>query len=809
MGLFKNIFGKKPQEKKTHKQLPKTVQESIPYTTVFPDGMIETRPGNYTRAYSLEDINFKIAPDHEQVAIFRAYGDFLNSFNQNTPFQIVIQNRAADKRASLEDIRFTLQRDGLNKYRQEMNGILLDKLTAGNKSLKQDKYLVVNTKAETLEQAINDLDGVDREVKKGIRKISRDVLIEPMSINERLESIFDIYNQERTSVFYNDFKKDGKTPYFNFDKLGKAGISSKDVIGPSGMEFKSNYFTLGNTYGQALYLEGVPNWLSTEFISDLSDVPCSLLISINHQPIKTEKAMRMIKNQIMSINGQIAENQKKAVRSGYTYDLISPDLMVSQTQTKELMDDVIGRDQKLYYVTFTVCVFAENKQKLDDNVKMIQSVASKHLCPIKTLDFQQEQGLNSSLPLAINELAIKRLYTTESASIFIPYTSLELYQKNGIFYGLNQTSKNLILYDRLTGRNYNGLIFGESGSGKSFAAKNEMMSVILRSEKNQVYVIDPESEYSDLARAFGGEVVNLAPGSKTYINPLDMDLDYDGESDPVSMKLDYIVSMIEIMLGQGRSLDPQAKSIVGRCVNTIYRPYIEHLNSLQRDGINKTIDKEAMPTLNNLYHELMRQDEPEARTIANIIEVYATGSFATFAHRSNVETEASFVVYDIKNLGTGMKDLGLHVCLNDIWNKMIDNRKKDIWTWIYIDEFYLLLQSDSAARFLMQVWKRARKWRGVPTGIMQNTEDLLRSSDSRNIINNTSFIMMMSLPKLDRTNLGDLLQIPDSQLAYITNCEPGHGLIYNGKTILPFNNEFPQDTVLYEMMDTRRRNPYD
>lgn len=809
MGLMKNIFGKQTKEKKTHKQLPKTVQESIPYTTLFPDGTIETKPGNYTRAYSLEDINFKIAPDHEQVSIFRAYGDFLNSFNQNTPFQIVIQNRASDKRASLEDIRFTLQRDGLNKYRQEMNGVLLDKLTAGNKSLKQDKFLVVNTQADSLEFAMNDLDNIDREVKKGIRRISRDINIEAMSIEDRLESLFDIYNQEGNSVFFNDFKKDGKTPYFNFDKLGKAGITSKDVIGPSGMEFKSNYFTLGNTYGQALYLEGVPNWLSTEFISDLSDVPCSLLISINHQPIKTEKAMRMIKNQMMSINGQIAENQKKAVKSGYTYDLISPDLMVSQTQTKELMDDVIGRDQKLYYITFTVCVFADSKAKLDENVKMIQSVASKHLCPIKKLDFQQEQGLNSSLPLAINELAIKRLYTTESASIFIPYTSLELYQKNGILYGLNQTSKNLILYDRLTGRNYNGLIFGEAGSGKSFAAKNEMVSVLLRNEKNQVYVIDPESEYSDLARAFGGEIVNLAPGSKTYINPLDMDLDYDGESDPVSMKLDYIVSMIEIMLGQGRSLDPQAKSIVGRCVNTIYRPYIEHLNSLQRDGIDKTIDKEAMPTLNNLYHELMRQEEPEARTIANIIEVYATGSFATFAHRSNIETESPFVVYDIKNLGTGMKDLGLHVCLNDIWNKMIDNRKKDIWTWIYIDEFYLLLQSDSAARFLMQVWKRARKWRGVPTGIMQNTEDLLRSSDSRNIINNTSFIMMLSLPKLDRTNLGDLLQIPDSQLTYITNGEPGHGLIYNGKTILPFNNEFPQDTALYKMMDTRKKNPYD
>ena len=310
------LFGKKKkknQPKKTHKTAPDTVQRSIPYTTLFPDGTIETKPGTYTRAYNLEDINFKIAPDEEQVSIFRSYGDFLNSFTQHNPFQIIIQNRAADKRRSLEDIRFLLQRDGLNKYRQEMNGILLDKLTAGNKSLKQDKYLVVNTEAESLEKAMTDLDNIDREIKIGLKRISKDVIAQQLPIEERLQSLFDVYNQDGKSVFYNDFKKDGITPYFNFEKLGRAGVTSKDIIGPPGMEFKSNYFTLGDTFGKALYLEGVPNWLSTEFISDLSDAPCSLLISINHMPIKTEKAIRMIKNQMMSINGQIAENQKKAI----------------------------------------------------------------------------------------------------------------------------------------------------------------------------------------------------------------------------------------------------------------------------------------------------------------------------------------------------------------------------------------------------------------------------------------------------------------------------------------------------------------
>lgn len=797
---FFNFLGKDKKKKVQH--IPKTVQESIPYTNVFRNGTIETSPGCYTRAYSLEDINFKIAPDAEQVRIFRAYGNFLNSFSPTVQFQIVIQNHSADRRASLENVRFRMQKDGLNKYRQEMNGILVDKMLSGRNNLRQDKYLVVSVENEDLEQAMNELNNIEREIIRSIHRISRDVKVEPVSAEERLHTLFDIYNQSGSSVFYNDFDENGE-PVFNYNKLSKAELTTKDLVAPHGMEFKTQYFTLGDTYGRAMYLENVPNFLSTEFISDISDISSNMLISIHHIPIETSKAMRMIKDHMMDVNAQIANNQKRSIQQGVTYDLISPDLMLSQKQTRDLIDDVIGNDQKLYYITFTVCLFADSKEELDENTKTLVSIANKHLCPIKTLDFQQEQGLNDSLPLCIRSLEVKRLYTTQSASVFIPYTSLELYQKEGVFYGLNQISNNMILYSRLSGRNYNGLIFGESGTGKSFAAKSEMVSVLLRSDKNVVCVIDPEAEYVGLAKALKGKVVDLSPGSQTYVNPLDMDIDYDGESDPVGMKVEYIISMIEIMLGQGRSIDPQAKTVVTRCVNAIYRPYLDQMAKLKSAGSDITCDKESMPTLNDLYNELLMQPEPEAHTMASILEVYAQGSFATFAHRSNIETDKNFVVYNIRNLGTGMKDLGLHVCLNDIWNKMIENRKKGLWTWIYIDEFYLLLQSDSAAKFLMQVWKRARKWHGVPTGIMQNTEDLLRSADSRNIINNTSFVMMLSLPKLDRTNLGDLLQIPDSQLEYITNGEPGQGLMYTGKTLLPFTNIMPSDTELYRLMTTK------
>lgn len=802
LDIITDLTGRKKKDKEVKRpHAPKTVQESIPYTSVFADGTIETIPGHYTRAYDLGDMHFKIAPNSEQVRIFNAYGDFLNSFPTTARFQVVIQNHSADKRASLENIRFKMQRDGLNKYRQEMNGILLERMMKGRDNLKQDKYLVVSIQSDDVEQAMKSLNNIGKEIERSVKSISKDIAVRQLTIEERLSGLFEIYNQNGSSVFYNDFNKK-QEPVFSYDKLAKAGLTTKDLIAPEGMDFAPGHFMLGETYGRAMYLENVPNWLSTEFISDLSDVSSSMLISIHHTPIDTARAMQMVRNHLTSVNAQIARNQKKALQDGYTNDLIPADLAMQQKQTMALMEDVYGNDQKIYFLTFAVTIFAASMDELEENTRLVKAVANKHLCPIKSLNFQQEQGLNTSLPLCIKDVEVTRLYTTQSASVFLPYTSLELHQAEGICYGTNQTSNNMIMYSRLSARNYNGLILGESGSGKSFAAKNEMVSVLLRSDRNKVYVIDPEGEYLPLAKALKGEIIELHPGSQTYMNPLDMSIDYSGDSDPVGMKTEYIISMIEIMLGQGRSISPEAKTVITRCVNSIYRPYLTHIDKLKESGSDITCDKAAMPTLNNLYNELRRQPELEAQTMASILEMYAVGSFATFAHRSNVETDKNFVVYNVKNLGTGMKDLGLHVCLNDIWNKMIENRKKGFWTWIYIDEFYLLLQSDSAARFLMRVWKTARKWQGVPTGIMQNTEDLLRSADSRNIINNTSFIMMLSMPKLDRTNVGDLLQIPESQLDYITNAERGHGIIYTGKTSLPFDSSFPTDTELYQLMKT-------
>lgn len=784
------------------KKNAKTIQNSIPYLHTYDEGIIETTPGVYTAAYTIPDINFKIAPDEDQIAIFVKYGRLLNSFTSDVEFQVVIHNKTADPQTTFKNIQYAPQSDGLNSLRREMNDILIDKMREGRNNITQDKYLVFSVKAESFQDARRKIEEVERLLDRKSKDISRENPLERLSIVDRLHTLYSLYNQEENDTFYNTKDKNGN-PGFDVSQLMKTGANTKDVIAPYSMDFSpTSHFSVGDTYGKVLYLDNFPNWLSSDFLAELAEINSGMLISMHYQPVEQAVAIKTIHNMMLGIDGQIAERQKKAFQSGYSMDLISPDLKKQQKFARDLIDDMVSRDQKMFLVSFTITVFGETKEIMEENARQVMNTANNFLCSLKPLAFQQEIGFNSSLPLCLNLTHVSKMLTTESASIFIPYTTQELHQKDGLYYGINDTSKNMILFNRLLGENFNGLILGESGNGKSFAAKLEMMSVVLKHPNSVVYVIDPEAEYTSLAKALNGQVINLAPGSSSYLNPLDMDLLYGDETDPVSMKTEFIISMIEIMVGNGRVLTPEEKTIISRCVQQIYRPYLNALDDANRAGANITFDKDATPTLSTLFNAITLQPEPAAKSIANVLEMYATGSLATFAHRTNVDLNSKFVVYNIKNLGTGTKDLGLHVCLNSIWNKMVENEQKGIFTWFYIDEFYLLLQSESSANFLSSIWKRARKRLGVPTGILQNTEDLLRTDESRAILNNSSFVEMLSLKKIDRGNIKNLLSISDAQIAHITDAGFGRGLIYAGKTIVPFNNQIPEDTKIYEIMST-------
>ena len=778
--------------------LPKDVRSSIPLRGFMNDGVIETHPGTFTKAYKLQDVNFSIAPVEDQTAIFKNFMDLLNSFNENTKWEFTIFNHEIDKKTTINDIRIAPQRDGLNKFRQEMNSILLKNLKKGNNSIRQDKYLTVSVEDVSAEHAATVLRRLDVEISKKLRKICNSET-PPMTTQERMKLLYDVYNQDpdyrMATGIYNGEEK------FDLAYIEKAGLSVKDVIGPPSFDYTpGSYFMLGDTYAQALYLERIPSYLSTAFISDLADVQCNMLISTTSESINQEKAVKLIKNQMASIESKIAGVTKSNGEEGY-FGALPPDLERAQKNSRELMKDLTDRNQNLFYITFSVVVFARTLEQLEENVKLVISVAGKHLCPIKSMKFQQEFCFNTALPLCRNDIFVDRLYTTESAAVFIPYNAQEINQKNAIFYGLNQTTKSMVMYDRLTGANYNGLIFGYSGSGKSFTAKCEMISVLLNRPNAQVFVVDPQGEYFPLTGAFHGQEIQLSPGNKVYINPLDLDISEDDESDfdPIVMKADFIISMFDIMIGKGRELDPVHTSILDKCIRKIYQPYIEELKRT-----HKSCDQSKCPTLSDLYQELMilKQERYEAGQLADVLSQYAIGSFDTFAHRTNVDTGARFVVYNTKALGSGMKELGLHICTNDIWNRMIQNSKKQIYTWFYIDEFHVLLESSATTLFLRRLWKMARKWNGVPTGMMQNTEDLLRSADTRAIVNNTSFVIMLREPLMDRQNLQELFNLSNAQLEYITNSDPGHGLLYNGKIVVPFGLDFPKETELYKILTT-------
>nr|WP_297765579.1 DUF87 domain-containing protein [uncultured Butyrivibrio sp.] len=778
--------------------LPKTVSESIPFRGIMPNGIIETQPGTFTKSYRLKDVSFSIATEDEQISIFNAFASFLNTFNTKTRWQFTIFNHEIDKKKTIQNIRVFPQKDGLNPYRQELNAVLLDSLKKGNNSIKQDKMLTIAIDDFNVEHAASVLRRMDAEISRKLRPICKSET-KPMTTRERLNTLYQIYNQDTdyrlTTGLLNNEEQ------FDLDYIDKCGLSVKDVVGPPSMEWSwGNKFMLGDTYAQAMYLERVPQKLSTSFLEELSDIQCNMLISITNERIDTETAVKMVKSKLASIEGTAAGINKRNINDG-VISALPPELERRQNTARALLDDITTRDQNLFDLTFLVVVFAKSSEQLEENVRLVQEVSGKHLCPIKSLKYQQEKAFNTALPLCRNDVFISRLYTTESASVFIPYSSQEINQKNAVFYGLNKITKSMILYDRGTGDNYNGIIFGMPGSGKSFTAKVEMVSVLLGKPNTQIFVIDPMGEYTPLVKALKGQEIELRPGSRVYVNPLDLDISEDKEADvdPVTMKVDFVVSIFDIIIGENRTLDPIHVSIIDKCVRKIYRPYIRELQAT-----GKSCDLAKCPTLADLYAEFMsmRHERYEAGQLADMVYQYAVGSFDTFAHRTNVETNARFIAYNTKHIGTGMKELGLHICTYDIWNRMIANSKKNVWTWFYIDEFHVLLESNGTAKYLRRVWKMARKWLGVPTGIMQNTEDLLRTADTRAIVNNTSMFIMLKAPLIDRQNLQELLGLSNSQLEYITQSDKGNGLIYNSKVVVPFGYEFPKNTKLYSLLTT-------
>lgn len=744
---------------------------------MFEDGICEVETGLYSKSIKFADINYQIARREEQEEIFSRYCEFLNYFDPSINLQITINN----KHINQEDFRAKMLIptgrgvDNLDEYRKPFNLMLSEKAAQGQNSIVREKYLTFAIRAASYEAAIPALTRIETDIMTNFKSLGCDIkFLEGL---ERLEFIHKMYNpQDRFN--------------FSYDHLIESSLTTKDFIAPDSFDFTNkNYYEFGDYVGQTLYLKDLPPDLSDKLIAELSDIPCNLTINLHINSVEQDKAFALVKQKISFMEQQKIDEQKKALKAGYDVEMIPYELKYSLNEAEELLDDLQNKNQRMFKATILINTSAPDLDQLNDAVYQIMSVARKNNCKIGYLDYLQEDAMNSTMPLGKNYIEIQRTLTTASTGIFIPFTTQELFQEHGMYYGLNALSRNLIFFDRKTLKNPNGFILGTPGSGKSFTAKREMVNVLLNTD-DEVLIIDPEREYSALAKGFGGEIIHISAGSKAHINPLDITMDYADDDNPLLLKSEFVLSLCELLVGGKNGLSAAQKTVIDRSCKMTYEPYFSNPA------------KHPVPTLKHFYEVLKSQPEQEAISIALSLELYIEGSLSVFANPTNIDTNNRLIVFDIRDLGKQLKTMGMLIVLDQIWNRITQNRALGKRTWIYIDEIYLLFQNEYSANYLFELYKRARKWGAIPTGITQNVEDLLVSDLARRMLSNTDFVLLLNQAASDRAELASLLNISNQQLSYVTNSQQGQGLLFAGSSIVPFIDKFPKGD-LYNMMTTK------
>ena len=758
----------------------KSAQDSIPFQRMFPDGICRVTDTYYTKTIQFQDINYQLSQNEDKTAIFDGWCDFLNYFDASVHFQLTFLNMAANKDTYGTQITIPLRGDEDDAIRTEYTQMLRDQLAKGNNGLIKTKYLTFGIEADGMKTAKPRLERIETDVLNNFKRLG--VAAEPLNGTDRLRLLHDMLRIDDPAPFR-----------FSWDWLASSGLSVKDFIAPSSFEFaKGNYFGIGQKRGAVSFLQILAPELNDRMLADFLDMESSLIVTMHVQSVDQISAIKTIKRKITDLDRMKIEEQKKAVRSGYDMDIIPSDLATYGAEAKKLLQELQSRNERMFLLTFLVLNIADSVPKLRNNVFQASSIAQKYNCQLVRLDFRQEEGLMSSLPLGLNQVEIQRSLTTSAVAIFVPFTTQELYQNGSeaLYCGLNALSNNLIMVDRKFLKNPNGLILGTPGSGKSFAAKREIANVFFVTN-DDIIICDPEAEYGPLVERLHGQVIKIAPTSPHYINPMDLNLNYSDDENPLSLKSDFILSLCELIVGGKDGLQPVEKTIIDRCVRMVYRDYLNDPKP------------ENMPVLEDLYQELRRQEEKEAQYVATALEIYVTGSLNVFNHRTNVDIQNRIVAFDIKELGKQLKKIGMLVVQDQVWNRVTVNREAHKATRYYIDEFHLLLKEEQTAAYSVEIWKRFRKWGGVPTGITQNVKDLLASREVENIFENSDYIYMLNQASGDRQILAKQLNISPHQLSYVTHSGEGEGLLFYGNIILPFVDRFPKDTELYRVMTTK------
>ena len=893
-----------------------SAQDSIPYQRMWPDGVCRVTDTYYTKTVQFQDINYQLSQNEDKNAIFEGWSDCLNYFDSSIRFQFSFLNLAATRENYEKRIVIPPQGDSFDTIRAEYTAMLQNQLARGNNGLVKTKYLTFGVEAESVRAAKPRLERIETDIINNLKRLG--VVTTPLNGAERLRLLYDMFHMDDQSPFR-----------FSWDWLAPSGLSTKDFIAPSSLEFPgSRAFRMGRKWGAVSFLQILAPELNDRILADFLDMESSLVVSMHVQSVDQVSAIKTIKRKITDLDRTKIEEQKKAVRSGYDMDIIPSDLATYGAEAKKLLQDLQSRNERMFLVTFLLMNTADSRKQLDNNLFQANSIAQKHNCRLIPLDLQPEEGLMSCLPLGLNQIEIQRGLTTSSTAIFVPFTTQELFQTSpeALYYGINALSNNLIMVDRKLLKNPNGLILGTPGcfsgetrirmadgstasfaelveqgvtsamvqaydertgqivaarardirvekytdelwtirledgsalhctgthlimdgggqyveakhiregqrlsgghtvvqvsvqklaekvpvydlsvprhlnfvlenglvvhnSGKSFSAKREITNVVLVTE-DDVLICDPEDEYAPLVKRLGGQVVKISPTSTQYVNPMDINLNYSDDDNPLALKVDFLLSFCDIVVGSKDGLQPVEKTVIDRCVRNVYRPYLADP------------DPARMPILQDLYDELLAQPETEAQRIAAALELYVTGSLNVFNHRTNVELTNRLVCFNIKELGKQLKQLGMLVIQDQVWNRVTVNRAAGKTTRYYVDEFHLLLKGELAS-WSVEIWKRFRKWGGIPTGITQNIKDLLASREIENIFENSDFIYMLNQAAGDRQILAKQLNISPHQLSYVTHSSEGEGLLFYGNVILPFVDRFPKDTELYGIMTTK------
>ena len=761
-------------------EVPHTAQQSIPFDRMFPDGICRVENDYYTKTVQFQDINYQLAQQEDKTEIFEEWCSFLNFFDSSVNFQLSFENMATDVSDFEKSIRISHKKDGFDDVRDEYSEMLLHQMEAGNNGLTKTKYLTFGIHAESMKAAKPRLIHIETDILNNFKRLG--VRAESLTGSERLELMHRQFHMADDAKFHFDWKY-----------LTGSGLSVKDFIAPSSFAFPTGrYFQIGEMYGCMSFLSIDASDISDRLLADFLSMESSQIVTMHIQSVDQNEAIKTVKHTITELDRSKIEEQKKAVRAGYDMDIIPSDLATYGRDAKALLKELQSQNERMFLLTFLVMNTGKTMQELENNVFQAVSIAQKHNCNLIRLDYQQEQGLMSTLPLASNLIEIQRGMTTSSTAIFVPFTTQELFQRGdeALYYGLNALSNNMIMVDRKKLKNPNALILGTPGSGKSFSAKREIANSFLVTD-DDIIISDPESEYAPLVSRFGGQVIKISPTSDQYINPMDININYSDDDNPVALKADFILSLCELIVGNKDGLRPVEKTVIDRCIRQIYQKYFENPGP------------ENMPILGDLYEALLSQEEPEAKHVATALEIYVTGSLNVFNHRTNVELTNRLVCYDIKDLGKQLKKIGMLVVQDQVWGRVTENRIQGKSTRYYMDEMHLLLREDQTAAYTVEIWKRFRKWGGIPTGITQNVKDLLASKEVENIFENSDFIYMLNQAVGDRQILAKQLNISPHQLSYVTHSGEGEGLLFYGNVILPFVDRFPTNTELYRIMTTR------